>query len=104
MEAGAIREVDLQRKYHWTKPQLAKKLGLSQPRCLALRRYLRIEEEDACRHDFVFGRQVHRQYSDNAYRRMREALDNGTDMDEVWRLCRPSGHGRSGQAGTTSVA
>ncbi len=104
VEAGAIREVDLQRKYHWTKPQLAKNLGLSQPRCLALRRYLRIEEEDACRHDFVFGRQVDRQYSDNAYRRMREALDNGTDMDEVWRLCRPSGHGRSGQAGTTSVA
>lgn len=95
VEAGAIREVDLQRKYHWTKPQLAKRFNLTTPRCLALRRYLGIEDDEIYRHDFVFGTQVHRQYSDNAYRRMKEALDSGVDLDEVWRLCRPGGPGRA---------
>lgn len=89
--AGAIREVDLQRKYHWTKPQLCEKLGLTQPRCLALRRHLGIEDDQSCRHDFEFGSIVHRQYSDNAYQRMKQALDAGLAMDEVWRLWRPGG-------------
>lgn len=92
--AGAIREVDLQRKYHWTKPELAEKLGLTQPRCLALRRYLKVEDDEACCHDFKFGSVVHRQYSDNAYRRMKEALEAGLSMEEVWRACRPGGSDR----------
>jgi hypothetical protein len=94
VEAAAVREVDLQRKYHWTKPRLAEKLGLTPPRCLALRRYLVIEDEPDCVYDFTFGSMVHRQYSDNAYRRMKDALDSGVDMGEVWRLCRPGGPGR----------
>lgn len=93
VEAAAIREVDTQRKFHWTKPQLAEKLHLTQPRSLALRRYLGIEDDETCRHDFKFGRSVHRQYSDNAYTRMKQALDDGVDMDEVWATCRPGGPG-----------
>ena len=89
VEAAAVREVDLRRKYHWTRPQLAEKLGLSQPKSLALRRYLGLEDEPDCVCDFEFGSSVHRQYSDNAYRRMKEALDGGIDMDEVWAHCRP---------------
>ena len=84
VEAAAIREVDLQRKFHWTKQALAEKLALSSPKCCALRRYLGVEEDETCRHDFVFGSQVHRQYSDNAYTRMRDALGS-VDMQEVWR-------------------
>jgi len=87
--AGAVRELDLQRKFHWSKPELASKLGLTQPRCLALRRYLGLETDDACRHEFRFGSSVHTQYSDNAYRRMRQALDDHVDLDAVWRRCRP---------------
>lgn len=104
IEAAAIREVDLQRKYHWSKPKLAEKLGLTLPRCLALRRYLGVEEDDDCRHDFVFGSQVHRQYSDNAYQRMKEAMEGGLDMGEVWRRCRPGGPGRSEPRAANTVA
>lgn len=82
--AAAVREVDLQRKYHWTKGALADKLALSQPRALALRRYLGIEEDDDCRHDFIFGKSVHRQYSDNALKKMREALEK-VDMTAVFK-------------------
>jgi hypothetical protein len=84
VEAAAIREVDLQRKYHRSPTELAEALGLSRPRAVALRRYLRIDDDPDCRHDFVFGSQTHRGFSDNAFTRMREALAN-VDMDEVWR-------------------
>jgi hypothetical protein len=94
VDAAAIREVDSLRKFHWTKPQLAEKLLLTQPRSLALRRYLGIEDDENCRHDFKFGSTVHRQYSDNAYTRMKQAIEEGVNMDEVWRQCRPGGAGR----------
>lgn len=103
VEAGPIREVDLQRKYHWTKPPLAERFNLTLPRCLALRRYLGIEDDETYRHDFVFGTQVHRQYSDNAYRRMKEALESGVDMDDVWRLCRPVARGAPLRLASPSV-
>ena len=104
IEAAAIREVDLQRKFHWSKPSLAEKLALTAPKCLALRRYLEVEDDDDCRHEFVFGSQIHRQYSDNAYQRMRKALDGGLDMNEVWRCCRPGGPGRPKSRAASTVA
>ena len=82
--AAAIREVDLQRKYHWSATELADRLGLTSPRATALRRHLNIDEDSACRYDFTFGRLTHRRYSDNAFTRMREALDH-VDMEEIWR-------------------
>jgi len=91
-EAAAVREVDLQRKFHWSKGELADRLGLTQPKALSLRRYLGIEDDDQCRHDFVFGRSVHRQYSDNAFTKMKEALAT-TDMNAVWSAFRPGKRG-----------
>jgi hypothetical protein len=85
VEAGAVREVDLQRKYHQSGADLAAKLSLSPPRCLALRRELRIDDDPSCRHDFVFGSQRHPRYSDNAYTKMKARLDDGIDMDLVWK-------------------
>jgi hypothetical protein len=38
VEAAAVREVDLQRKYHWSPSELATKLKVTGPRALALRR------------------------------------------------------------------
>lgn len=96
--AGAVREVDLKRKYHWSKAELAKKLDLSPSRCVALRRYLGIDDEEACRHDFVFGSSTHRQYSDNAYTRMRDALAGGLDLNAVWRTHGPRRGGRGAPA------
>lgn len=82
--AAAVREVDLQRKYHASPAELASRLGLSGPRCVALRRHLGIDDDENCVHTFKFGSQVHRRYSDNALRQMKAALDH-VDMDEIWR-------------------
>jgi hypothetical protein len=49
-----------------------------------LRRHLGINDDKDCRHIFEFGSQKIVRYSDNAYRRMKEALDGGVDMDDVW--------------------
>lgn len=94
-EAAAIREVDLQRKYHWSAWELARRLGLTPPRATALRRYLGIDEDPSCRHEFIFGSQKHVRFSDNAFTRMRDALET-VDMDEVWREHGP-GRRRAGR-------
>jgi hypothetical protein len=97
-EAAAVRELDLQRKYHLSATDLAQVVGLTPPRAVALRRHLGIDEDDACRHDFTFGSQVHRQYSDNALHAMREALKT-VDMEQIWRAHRPRRRAAGGPAG-----
>lgn len=86
---AAVREVDLQKKFHMGAADLAKVLKLSGPRALALRRCLKIDEDPACRHTFKFGKAKHDRFSDNARNRMKEALDGGIDMDLVWKEHRP---------------
>jgi hypothetical protein len=83
-QAAAVREVDLQRKYHRSANELADAVGLKRNKATALRRYLGIDDDKNCRHVFEFGSQKIVRYSDNAYRRMKEALDSGVDMDDVW--------------------
>ena len=87
-EAAAVREVDLQAKYHMTAKDLALRVGLTGPRSVALRRHLGVDDDKDCIHHFRFGSQVHPQYSDNAARKMLKALDE-VDMDEVWEKHRP---------------
>jgi hypothetical protein len=86
--AAAVREVDLQRKYHRSATDLAEKIGITPPRSLALRRHLGIDDDDTCRHEFVFHSQRIVRYSDNALTRMRDAVA-GLDMDAVWTGHRP---------------
>ena len=86
--AAAVREVDLQLKYHRTASNLAQTLGLTPPRATALRRALEIDEDPSCVHDFPFGKMTHRMYSDNTFTKMRDALER-LDMDDVWRQYRP---------------
>lgn len=87
-EAAAVREVDLQRKYYISKGDLANRLGLTSPKALALRRYLGIDDDENCAHVFDFDSQRHFRYSDNALRRMQEALET-VDMNAVWEKHRP---------------
>lgn len=91
--AAAVREVDLQKKFHWPANDLARKLGLTPPKATALRRHLAIDDDPASRYEFTFGSQKIVRYSDNAYLKMKNALDGGVDMDEVWRE-HGSGRGR----------
>jgi hypothetical protein len=87
-EAAAVRQVDLQRKYYMSPHELANRVGLTPPRALALRRELKIDEDENCLHEFVFGTQRHKRYSDNALREMQRALET-IDMDDVWKRHRP---------------
>ena len=81
--AAALREVDRQQKFHWTPTQLAERCGLTPPRCLALRRYLKIEDDPTMVYEFVFGGSRHRQYSDKADKLLRERVGE-VDMDSIW--------------------
>jgi hypothetical protein len=95
-EAAAIRQVDLERKYYLSKTALAERVGLTPPRATALRRHLGIDEDEDCVHVFQFDSQRHYRYSDNALRKMKEALGDGVDMDlgvarapaKTWRFAR----------------
>jgi hypothetical protein len=87
-EAAAVREVDLQRKYYISKPDLAKRLGLTQPKALALRHHIGIDDDETCMHVFDFDSQKHYRYSDNALTRMQDVLAE-VDMDEIWEKHRP---------------
>lgn len=87
-ETAAVREVDLQRKYHLSARELAERVRLTQPRALALRRHLGIDDDEDDVHLFVFDSQRIARYSDNALRRMRDALGE-VDMDAVWEQHRP---------------
>lgn len=89
--SGAIREIDLQKKYHLSPQQLADKLGISPPRCKALRDHLQIDADASNVMIFEFGSQKHRRYSDNAMRQL-EAANNPATLGIAWRdrnLVRP---------------
>lgn len=83
-DAVGIREVDLQKKFHWSPTALAKKLNLTTGKAKALRWSLGIDDDPDCRRIFRFGGSEHEGYSDNAYLKMLEALKT-CDIDEVWR-------------------
>lgn len=83
-EAAAIREVDLQRKYRYSKQRLADLAGLTAPKAAALRAELAIDGDPACYHSFEFERTRIPRYSDEAVKRMRKALRSGVDMGAVW--------------------
>ena len=88
VDAAAIREVDLQKKFHWSPFELADKLRITRPRATALREHLGIDDDPACLYAFEFGSQKHPRYSDNALTRMREAVA-AQDMDAIWKSHRP---------------
>lgn len=91
-EAAAVREVDLQKKFHWSFYDLADKLGITRPRATALRRHLGIDSRPDYVHVFEFGSQRHNRYSDNALTLMRDTLEQ-LDMDEIWKYHRPRNGG-----------
>lgn len=84
--AAAIRELDLQKKYHWSATTLAQKLKLSRPKTKAVRDYLGIDDDPANAMVFQFGATKHLRFSDNALRRLQEEI-NPQLVEEAWR-CR----------------
>lgn len=82
--AAAVREVDLQRKFYLRASDLAKAVGLSVPKASALRAHLGIDSDPDCHHIFSFGKSKHPCFSDNARNRMRQAMDEGADIEAIW--------------------
>jgi hypothetical protein len=81
--AAAVREVDLRKKFYLQRNELAAKVGLTPPKAKVLRDHLGIDEDPSCCHVFEFGSQKILCFSDNAKRRMAEALPN-INMAELW--------------------
>lgn len=54
-DAAAVRELDLQKKFHLGASELTGKIGLTQPKARALRTHPGIDEDAACHHVFEFG-------------------------------------------------
>jgi hypothetical protein len=73
-EAAAVREIDLQKRFHMSATSLAKAIKLTPPRSHALRQKLRVDADPQCMHTFAFGKSKHPMFSDNALVRMRAAL------------------------------
>lgn len=86
---AAVREIDIQKKFYLGATDLAKALKLTTPRALALRRHLEIDNDEACRRTFEFGKAKHDRFSDHARLKLKEALDGGIDMNAVWEAHRP---------------
>jgi hypothetical protein len=83
VDAAAVREVDVQAKFHWTSSKLAGKLGLSTLRAAVLREHLGIDSDPACTRTIPHNRSLLVYYSDNALTRMRTAAES-LDLDAIW--------------------
>ncbi|MGY1982970.1 DUF3644 domain-containing protein [Nocardia gipuzkoensis] len=92
--AAAIREVDLEKKYHRSPTDLAEAVGITIHQSTALRRHLGLDEEGPYSHFFKFGAFSQRRYSDNAYIAMRDAVAT-LDMTAVWQAHKPSGRSKA---------
>ncbi|WP_375429259.1 hypothetical protein, partial [uncultured Sphingomonas sp.] len=101
--AAAVREIDLQKKFHFPPAQLAKAIGLTGPRCRALIEHLALDADTDCHHVFNHGKSKFPSYSDNAVRKLKEAT-NSLDLDEVWRLYRAKSGFGGRQAKRVSIA
>jgi hypothetical protein len=78
-----IREVDMLQRYPMGLELLARNLGLTEPKTLALVRYLDLQSDEACYHELHPGTFTNKRYSPEAIRRLREALES-VDMNVVW--------------------
>jgi hypothetical protein len=64
--------------------ELARRLNLTPPKAAALRDHLNIGDDKQCTYTFEFGKTKIPCYSDNAARKMEDAL-NELDLDDVWK-------------------
>jgi DNA-binding CsgD family transcriptional regulator len=88
--AAAIREVDLQKKYHLSPQQVADRLGISTNRAKALRDHLGIDADPSNMHVFEFGSQRMARFSDTAMRVLAEN-NNQEAIDAAWAARRNRG-------------
>jgi hypothetical protein len=84
-EATLIREVNLLDRYSMGPRALARNLGLTQPKTLALIRYLNLQADSECYKEFPMGKSVvYKRYSPEALEKLKAALAS-VDIEDVWR-------------------
>ena len=83
-----IRRVNELDYYNLGLKQLAHHTGLTQPKCLAVIRYLQLQDDEDYFKLIRIGTQAHKRYSQQALHRIREELP-AMNIDEVWRDFRP---------------
>jgi len=79
----AVKRVNELGFYNLSHGDLAKKLGITQPKLTALRWYLGLENDEECFKRFTVGKTSFLRYSQKAIKRIQEALEH-TNVDEVW--------------------
>lgn len=84
----AVKRVDELGFYNLSHTDLARNLGITKPRLVAMIRYLRIQDDPDCYKLIVLGGTKISRYSRHALSRIRAALDT-VDMAEVWSQHRP---------------
>lgn len=85
-EAAAVRELDLQKKFHLRASELAKKIGLTVPKANVLRTHLGVDLDPSCRHVFEFGAQKIPCFSDTALKKMKDWLAvKENSIADIWK-------------------
>jgi hypothetical protein len=87
-QAVFYREVNPQDRYPMVLGQLAKHLGITAPRTLALVKHLGIQADPQCFQPIKFRSSAYKCYSLRALERLRAALQT-VDMEQVWDQHRP---------------
>jgi hypothetical protein len=84
----AVRKVNDTDFYCYSSTAMAKKIGVTGPRTVALIRYLKLQDDPNCFREIKIGKSRFKMYSNNALTKLREALP-GVDLDVVWKQCGP---------------
>ena len=84
-EAAAVREVDLNRRYHISPTDLAFELRLSLPKAKALRDYSGLDLDPKFLHFFPYGKTNIPRFSDAALTKAKEVLKE-ISIDEIWKI------------------
>jgi len=80
----AVKRVNELDFYSLGAKQLAEKVGLNQPRTLAVVDHLGIRQKPDCYKEFKLGTQTHKRYSPNAVNLIKESRPT-LDIDGIWR-------------------
>lgn len=84
----AVRKVNDTDFYCYSSRAMAKKIGVTGPKTVALIRYLKLQNDPNCFREIKIGKSRFKMYSNNALNKLRDAL-RGVDLDEVWKQCGP---------------
>jgi hypothetical protein len=79
----AVRRINDTDFYCFNTTTLAKKIGLSSPKTLALIHYLGLQDDPNCFKRIVIGRSPFKMYSGNALSRLKDAIPD-VDIEKIW--------------------